>query len=165
MTAGHYVNVIRRQKAAGQMRGLDVAYPFRDRDLVAFLMAIPGDIVNWRGVPKGLLRQSLTGILPDAIRDRRWKADGTPMSNYAARRDHMEIARALQDSCSVRAGLVDREVLESSVRDFATSIAGDQGTLPGWDLTDLIGLEQWLRAFMPPRADSMTEGQQLAMVG
>src|SRR6185436_19635216 len=88
VTAGHYVNVIRRQKAAGQMRGMDVAYPFRDRDLVAFLMAIPGDIVNWRGVPKGLLRQSLTGILPDAIRDRRWKADGTPMSNDAARRDH-----------------------------------------------------------------------------
>src|SRR6185295_20280263 len=65
-TAGHYSNSVRCERSAGEMHGVDVRYPFRDRDLVAFLMAIPGEIVNWQGVPKGLLRQALTGVLPDA---------------------------------------------------------------------------------------------------
>ncbi len=147
-TAGHYVSNVRSQLAAGMMHGIDVWYPFRDRDLVAFLMAIPGDVVNWRGVPKGLLRQALTGILPDAIRNRRWKADFTALYNQGARQEHANVMRLLSSDClSVRAGLVDGHVVEESLGQFATTLASDESGLSSRQLTGLAGLELWLRHF------------------
>ena len=62
-TAGHYVNSVRCERAAARIYDVDVRYPFRDRDLVAFLMAIPGDVVNRGGVPKALLRRALAGVV------------------------------------------------------------------------------------------------------
>src|SRR5207237_4701145 len=105
VTAGHYLSQLHRQISAGQMYGVDVCYPFRDRDLVAFLMAIPGEIVNWRGVPKGLMREALKGVLAERIRTRQWKADLTRVGNQAAARGHETIDRMLTRDC-LRARLV-----------------------------------------------------------
>ena len=63
--------------------GLESAYPFLDRDLVAFLMAIPGEVQTRNGVPKALLRAALHGVLPDAITLRRSKGDFTHLVNEA----------------------------------------------------------------------------------
>jgi asparagine synthetase B (glutamine-hydrolysing) len=135
VTAGHYMNSVRLESGIGLMHGVDVRYPFRDRDLVAFLMAIPGDIVNWQGVPKGLLRHALSGVLPDAIRDRRWKADFTEVNREAAAKERPEHARLVpRNGLAVRAGLVDGAVM-------------DQGVEPDWRLPDPVGLEIWLRQF------------------
>jgi asparagine synthase (glutamine-hydrolysing) len=129
------------------MHGVDVRYPFRDRDLVAFLMAIPGEIVNWQGVPKGLLRQALTGVLPDAVWDRRWKADFTALGNQAMRNDHAELSALVSgDRLAVRAGFVDGEQLSRALEIANTG----ENELPGWRLTDLAGLELWLRNFFAP---------------
>ena len=144
-TAGHYRNVVRCETAVAAAHGVDLRYPFRDRDLVAFLMAIPGEIINWQGVPKGLLRHALTDLLPAAVRDRRWKADFTALENSAMRRDAPRVA-ALFDRgcCSVRAGFVDARALDHVARTFA-SMTDTEGALPGWRLSDLAGLELWLR--------------------
>ena len=152
-TAGHYVSSIRLETGVGSMYGVDVRYPFRDRDLVAFLMAIPGDIVNWQGVPKGLLRHALSGVLPDAIRDRRWKADFTELTEQSVHEDRADLPRLLSGNCRMRvsAGLVDGTVLEEMLR---TISAGDnrEGRLPDWRLPDPVGLELWLRHFFGSRA-------------
>jgi asparagine synthase (glutamine-hydrolysing) len=146
-TAGHYVNSVRCEHAAGQMHGVDVSYPFRDRDLVAFLMAIPGDIVNWQGVPKGLLRHALQGVLPDPIRNRRWKADFTATEHQSMRQGHTDLASLVPRDClAVRMGLVDGRILEESIGALS-AIDGNEGMLPGWHLTDVVGLELWLRNF------------------
>ena len=149
-TAGHYVSIVRRQRAAGSMHGIEVWHPFRDRDLVAFLMAIPGEVVNRDGVPKGLLRQALSGILPEAIARRRWKADFTGAFNHGARRDYAGIVQLLsRDSLSVRSGLVDGDVLERSRGAWAEALTSDGSALAGWQLSDLAGLELWLRHYFP----------------
>jgi hypothetical protein len=110
-------------------------------------MAIPGEVVNWEGVPKGLLRQALTGVLPDAVRDRRWKADFTAIGNQAMRSDHAELAGLVSGhSLAVRAGFVDGEQLNSALEMFANA-GDDRNELPGWRLTDVAGLELWLRNF------------------
>ena len=49
------------------------AFPFLDRDLVGFLMAIPGDARMHQGVSKALLRQGMRGFVPDSL-GRRWRA-------------------------------------------------------------------------------------------
>jgi len=147
-TAGHYVSNVRRQHGAGLMHGVDVRYPFRDRDLVAFLMAVPGDIVNWQGVPKGLLRHALIGVLPEAVRNRRWKADFTAFHNDALVRDHDAYAHLLSGDCLIaQSGLLDRAVLDESVGSVATTITHNDTALPGWALSDLAGMELWFQSF------------------
>ena len=42
---------------AAAMYGMEMAFPFLDRDLLSFLMAIPGEMQTWNGVPKALLRR------------------------------------------------------------------------------------------------------------
>jgi len=146
-TAGHYLNIVRREQAAAAVHGVEVRYPYRDRDLVAFLMAIPGEIVNWRGVPKGLLRHALTGVLPDSIRDRRWKADFTVLENDAVRRDAPHVVRMLRrDSLAVRKGFVDARAL-GDLETASANLTSDESALPGWRPKDLAGLELWLQQF------------------
>ncbi|PYR11696.1 MAG: hypothetical protein DMF99_07475 [Acidobacteria bacterium] len=153
VTAGHYLSQLHRQISAGQMYGVDVCYPFRDRDLVAFLMAIPGEIVNWRGVPKGLMREALKGVLAERIRTRQWKADLTRVGNQAAARGHETIARLLTRDClSARLGFVDGVILEQSIAALAVSIAEDETATTRWQLEDAIGLEVWLQRFFGDRA-------------
>jgi asparagine synthase (glutamine-hydrolysing) len=150
VTAGHYKGSVRSEHSAGLMHGVDVEYPFRDRDLVAFLMAIPGDVVNWQGVPKGLMRHALTGVLPDAIRDRRWKADFTALEVEGLQQGRGDLARLLPRDClAARTGLVDADVLQSAL----PTIDCKEGALPGWHLTDLAGLEIWLRNFFGRQAN------------
>src|SRR4030095_4165563 len=104
---------VEQQCRVGLMHGVEVRHPFRDRDLVAFLMAIPGEAVNCRGIPKGLLRQALTGILPDSIRERRWKADFTALHTQALLRERGNMMRLLTRDClSARAGFVDGSIIE-----------------------------------------------------
>src|SRR5947208_318172 len=147
VTAGHYSHSVRCERALGEMYDVDVRYPFRDRDLVSFLMAIPGEVVNWQGRPKGLLREALTGIVPDAILARRSKADFTAVENQGLRNQHQHLAGLLSGDClAVRAGFVDGRVLREWLPTLA-SIDEQQAALPGWRLTDVVGLELWLRSF------------------
>jgi hypothetical protein len=56
--------------------------PFLDRDVIAFLMSIPGEMQTHNGVPRALLRDAMRGIVPDAILRRRWRA--SPAASAAA---------------------------------------------------------------------------------
>jgi asparagine synthase (glutamine-hydrolysing) len=55
--------------------GIESRYPFFERRLVEFLLALPED-QRWRGEwPKAILRKAMDGILPETIRVRKDKAD------------------------------------------------------------------------------------------
>ncbi len=100
--------------------------------------------MNWQGIPKGLLRHALTGVLPDAIRDRRWKADFTDLEREGMRQGRGDFAQLLTPDClAVRAGMVDGDVLKESLQ----TLDGSEEWWPGWHVTDLAGLELWLRNF------------------
>jgi asparagine synthase (glutamine-hydrolysing) len=147
-TAGHDLTQVQLQTRAGLMHGVEVRYPFRDRDLVAFLSSIPGEVVNHRGVPKGLLREAVAGTLPEAIRMRRWKADFTDVHRRAVLRELPSLVRLLSRDCfAVRAGLVDGEVVEPAVQAAGTALAESADPDVSWHLKNLVGLELWLRHF------------------
>ncbi len=148
LTAGHYVHAVRCERAIGEMYGIDVSYPFRDRDLVSFLMAIPGEVVNRGGVPKGLLRHALAGIVPESILTRRSKADFTAIEIESLRGGHGALAAMVPPDCrAIADGFVDGDVLQRSLPAFADRADGGE-TPPGWRLTDVVGLELWLRTFI-----------------
>jgi asparagine synthase (glutamine-hydrolysing) len=127
--------------------GLDAAFPFFDRDLVAFLMAIPGEIHARHGVPRILLRQALRGTLPDSICTRTWKSDFSSLVNQGVREDATEIMTTMKSDCQgVRFGYLSADRLTPALarlpENFDAADCRDT-----WDLADTYGLEMWLRVF------------------
>ncbi len=147
-TSGAYLAQTHHRRNAGLLHELDVTFPYRDRDLVAFLMDIPGEVINWQGVPKGLLRAALQGVLPESIRWRRSKADFTRLSNRAVSAEVPRIVELFQpDSLSVQLGFIDPRALRSEATRLAVRLQRDDDATFGWQLTDAAALELWLRRF------------------
>ncbi len=131
--------------AAGH--GLEIAFPFLDRDLISFLMSIPGEMQAWKGVPKAILREALRGTLPEAIRLRRWKADFTHLVNEGMERDYPQLLRCLQtDELAVKLGYIKGNALKKDLERMRVRISGTDCAV-SWSLSALLGLELWLQVF------------------
>ncbi|PYR38985.1 MAG: hypothetical protein DMF90_01345, partial [Acidobacteria bacterium] len=143
-----YGSMIQDRRAAGTIAGIDVLIPFRDRDLLAFLMAIPGEMVNLGGVPKGLLREAMRGVLPEAIRNRRTKADFTAINNRAVVAE-LPFIRTLfsEGACSVEAGLVDGDAVHAQLAAFGGRLGESDNALARRLVIGLGSLELWMREF------------------
>jgi asparagine synthase (glutamine-hydrolysing) len=124
----HQLQIEGDEKVAYSL-GLEHVTPFLDRDVISYVMGIPGEVLNEGGVPRALLREAMAGIVPAPILDRRWPDDSS--SAAAAERD-----------CR-RTQLAARTELRTShelgyVPDLR---AGDAAS------RDLVGLELWSEAF------------------
>jgi asparagine synthase (glutamine-hydrolysing) len=142
-------NVFRYEWAnkMGSIYGIEYAYPYLDQDLVAYLMAIPGEMQTWNGVPKGVLRVAMRGILPAQILERRWKADGTELLNDRVAHDFPRIVESLQTGgLAVGLGYIDGKILSSELTHLGDKIRRSD-CLVSWALCDLLGLELWLQVF------------------
>ncbi len=132
---------------AAAMHGLDVAFPYLDRDLIAFLMAIPGEQQTHQGIPKVLLREGLRGVLPERIAQRRWKGDFTDVANATIRAEYPRLLQTLAAHQRVVAGgYVDGTVLKEQLERLRAGLTADNCTA-AWALSDLLGLELWLDVF------------------
>jgi asparagine synthase (glutamine-hydrolysing) len=147
-TSARFLAQQERRSRSGSMCGMEVRYPYRDRDLIEFVMAIPGDVVNLDGVPKGLLRNAMNGILPEPIRLRRWKADFTALTNQAVLGDYDEILRLVTPTClAVEAGLLDGQILARELTAVKARLVRDDDARAAWQVGDAVALEIWLRCF------------------
>jgi asparagine synthase (glutamine-hydrolysing) len=110
--------------------GLDSVTPFLDRDLIAYLMSIPGDVQNHNGVPRALLRDAMRGIVAESILERRWRDEGSALS---AARATAYVSPPIALDAASRLGLVQdaRPVERASL--------------------ELLGLEFWSQAFFSDR--------------
>lgn len=139
--------------------GLDVSFPFLDRDLIAFLMAIPGEVHARGGVPRILLREAMRDILPDSIRTRVWKTDFTRFVNHGVREDAVAILESMSADClGVRFGFLDADRLAPELTRLAGMLNGNE-CVDSWDLADTYGLEMWLQVFWGPKG-SVHEAQR-----
>jgi asparagine synthase (glutamine-hydrolysing) len=143
----YHVQCMEWHNKIGALRGLQIALPLLDRDLLAFLMAIPGDAQTRDGVPRALLRDAMSGILPDAIRTRRWKADFGDVVNRSVANDARAICEALADSQAVRLGYLDASRVEPELSRLVAGLTAPDNAA-SWDLADVYGLEVWLRVFL-----------------
>jgi asparagine synthase (glutamine-hydrolysing) len=129
------------------MHGLEMAFPFLDRDLLEFLMAIPGEVQTFEGVPKALLRRGLAGVLPETIAQRRWKADLSHIVNEGMSSDYARLASFVRDECvSADLGYVDAGVLDEELKRWERGRLGPDCEA-SWRLSALLGLELWLQVF------------------
>lgn len=131
--------------------GLEAAFPMLDRDLVEFLMAVPGALQNADGVPRAQLRTAMRGVLPDAIVRRTWKADFSAPVNTAVARDYDDLERQLSGPLQVvERGFVRPDGVGGLLARARQSLDGPE-CVEAWNLTDLYGFELWLRVFFGER--------------
>jgi asparagine synthetase B (glutamine-hydrolysing) len=144
----YHVHCMEWNNKIAALHGLDAAFPFLDRDLIAFLMAVPGEIQNRDGVPRALLREAMAGILPEPLRARTWKADFTAAANSGTVQDLGQVsARLVRGSLAARLGYLDESRLAAALPGLAEELEGPE-CLATWDLTDLFALEVWLGVFL-----------------
>jgi asparagine synthase (glutamine-hydrolysing) len=156
----HRLNVLEELNKLSWAHGLDRAYPFMDRDLVDFILAIPGTVVNADGIYKGLFREAMRGILPDPIRERRWKADFTGVGDDAESDGRSRFADHFTRGClGAEWGLVDNAILRTHLGGRTSGEVAAPIRRPYGELSAVVALELWLRAFM--RSDSHVEATQL----
>jgi asparagine synthase (glutamine-hydrolysing) len=59
------------EAANANRAGVDIRWPFRDRRLIEFVLAIPAHQLYRPGWTRWMLRQAMVGLLPEAVRRRR----------------------------------------------------------------------------------------------
>ena len=129
--------------------GIESRVPFVDHVLVEWLAALPADMRLWNGWTKRILRDALTGILPELIRQRKSKLgfetpeaswlDG-PLSNWL--RDTLRTSRYLSE-------VVDTDGIH---RLIAQRDKGDRSFTRQNLLFRLAIYESWGRQFLDPAA-------------
>jgi asparagine synthase (glutamine-hydrolysing) len=132
----------------GARHGLDVAFPYLDCDLIQFLMSIPGDVQSHDGVPRGLMRQAMRGVVPDAVIDRRSKGEFTHLMNEGVVNDFGAICDLLGPSAmSVRLGYLDGGVLCKQLREWHEALRNSADAVLTNRIVHLCGFEILLRQF------------------
>ncbi len=128
--------------------GLERAHPFLDRDLAAFIMAIPGETVLWNGVYKGLFREAMRGVLPEAIRSRNWKADFTQLEcdSAAALISTSRGGNLGPQAMAVKRGYIEPASVSSALARTLTMSNGPS-FLTSRQLNELVSFEIWLQAY------------------
>ena len=129
--------------------GVEAAFPFLDRDLVEFLMGVPGAVLAREGVPKALLRESLQGAVPDAILRRRSKGDFTEDVNRSTRQGFASLVNLLgPDPLAVQLGYLDADKLKRGLAAAGTALEHSTTSVISWRVTAVAALEIWLRQFI-----------------
>jgi asparagine synthase (glutamine-hydrolysing) len=127
------------------MHGMDAAFPFLDRDLIALVMSLPGDVVTRNGEPKALLREAMRGLLPEAIRTRTTKADFSYDANREAADDYDKLVECLRGGAAAAFGYVDAAGI--SLLERSRPHADAATTTLTAALIDLLALQVWLDRF------------------
>lgn len=121
--------------------GMELRYPYYNRNLVDFLMYIPHDLLTSGGIDRVLLRRSFVGILPEEIRVRLDKAHTGDLLSRGYRIERSKLKKAAVGSCVGRLGLVNEHewgtVLEDPEAEPAASVRNA--------ILCTLNLEFWLR--------------------
>jgi asparagine synthase (glutamine-hydrolysing) len=143
----HRINVFERwNRLSARAGGLETRYPFCDRRLVEFVLAIPDEVMLFNDEPKGLLRDAMNTRLPALIRHRKDKADYGNLINKWLFVDYVPFAKELLDSPYLeQLGIIDGGIASRIYDDCCNK----NGKGLHWDISEgfiqLFFLEAWAR--------------------
>jgi asparagine synthase (glutamine-hydrolysing) len=123
--------------------GIDWRFPFFDRRIIDFMIALPPRLCFRKGFSRYILRQSMEGYLPEKIRLRKGKANFNGIGDRGIRvRERDRLQTLIDHSLLVREGLVSPAKLSEKW----TSIEKDTA-YPSRPLTRFLYAEAWLRHY------------------
>lgn len=122
--------------------GINASHPFFDRRIVEYIYRIPGDLVWGNDGTKLILRNSMTGILPEKIRLRKGKTEHAPVIFTGLKKYWATLLPILLTCRISKLGLVNKEEWTSALHNFR------QGKIMNYDgMWIFITLELWLYQF------------------
>ncbi len=121
----------------------EIRYPFYDRRLLEFVLAIPAEQQIRPGESRSLMRRALAGVLPPEIQQRRSKGGPEQAFFRALRTNWSWIGRWARQTRAVAEGWVDGDALDESIKQARHGI----GTGP---LLRIFALEFWLETLDRP---------------
>ncbi len=127
---------------------IEARHPFMDRRLVDFLVSVPADVKYRFGYNKRVLRRAMKDILPESVRNRRYKTDFSSL--FDAKSTQTEVAEnteIFRSPVLAELGLVDSVQLQQAWSEYLSS-ANRVGSERRTALWAAITLEQWLRQYM-----------------
>jgi asparagine synthase (glutamine-hydrolysing) len=122
--------------------GVEPRYPFWDRRLVEFCLALPGDQKLRDGYPRSIMRRALRDYLPPKVAGRLSKGNLLPSLHYSLlTHDRTVLQNAIREGPGAIAEYVDMDAVRAIWERYVQRRDGDDA-LAVW----LVAvLEQWLR--------------------
>jgi asparagine synthase (glutamine-hydrolysing) len=132
----------------GSHSQIEFRHPFFDARLIEFLLLLPAEEKFWRGTTKILLRKSMKGVLPELLRERRSKAEFSPIARLAVQ----SIKINPSDLVLARQGFVESACVEALAARYSA------GHAPQWlaTLWHIIQTEAWYNTQFPESLAEMT---------
>jgi asparagine synthase (glutamine-hydrolysing) len=128
----------------GSRYSIEYRYPFLDRRVVEFLIAIPEEQRWWMDRPKTILRRALRSVLPEEIRERRTKAEFSVLLDHEIRGGlASQVETLIRESRLASLGVVNSAAL---LRRFRAFVDGREQAGSRWAIFNFIGLELWSRS-------------------
>jgi asparagine synthase (glutamine-hydrolysing) len=116
-------------------------YPFFDRRLVEWVLGIPEEQRWWGDRPKTVLRNAMQDILPEAVQERKTKANFCPVHDMELKGRQREKVKEMIDTLALaRLGIVDDKLIRQMFEAYRQG--GSKQLTP---LSVIIGLELWYR--------------------
>ena len=119
---------------------VDVRYPYLDRRLVEFTLAIPFEQKVRPGETRSVVRRALRGILPEEVRTRTSKAGPSEAFHRALAREWPWLSRLAEEPRVAEYGYVDAGALRTSLQRARHGVATNTA-----QLLRTLSLEIWLR--------------------
>jgi asparagine synthase (glutamine-hydrolysing) len=146
---GYHVQCMEWNVRVGAMDGLDVAFPYLDPDLIQFLISIPGDMQSCGGSQRGLMREAMRGTVPESIARRSSKGEFTHLGRRSLETEFVSIRELLgPGALLVELGYVDGPALWGRLERWRETIGSADNSVMATRLTNLCGLELFLRQFV-----------------
>jgi asparagine synthase (glutamine-hydrolysing) len=118
----------------------ETRYPFLDRDLIEFLVAIPADQLLRPGQRRSLMRRTLAGLVPPEIISRTTKQFGSRTPTLAIRENLPTFRQMFSGSEAARLGHIDERLFLLTLEDMEN---GKKVHIAR--VLKTIALEVWLR--------------------
>lgn len=119
---------------------LDARYPYLDRRLVEFALAIPLEQALRPGESRSLVRRSLRGLVPPAVLERRTKTGPAEALNRALIREWPWLSALFREARVAELGFVKGDAFRAALHRARHGMASNQS-----QLLKTISLELWLR--------------------
>jgi asparagine synthase (glutamine-hydrolysing) len=144
LTSGHFSFTLEQLEKISAAFGIEQRYPFFDRRLIEFCIALPPGQRIYKGWTRSIFRHAMAGILPPEVQWRKDKSNlGAGIKLNLLKYGSREIEEALNLSSDVLEKYVDVEVLRKAYRDYQSDpLNKDREALL---ILSNVYLSKWLR--------------------
>ncbi len=126
LTNGHFALVLENSEKAAAAQGMEPRYPFFDRRLIEFCIALPPGQRIYKGWTRSIFRHAMEGIIPTDVQ---WRTDksniGASLKVGLIKYGHRELDDAFATDGSPLAKYLDMETLRSVYHEYRSDPLGN----------------------------------------